>query len=44
MIGRGVIGNPDLISRVEHYFETGEIISDPPLKKRIEILKRVSKK
>jgi len=40
MIGRGVLGNPDLISRVEHYFQTGEIIPDPDLKTRIAILKK----
>ncbi len=39
MIGRGVLGNPDLISRVEHYFKTGEIIPDPTLKEKINILK-----
>ena len=40
MIGRGVLGNPDLISRTEHYFRTGEIIPDPDLKTRINILKK----
>lgn len=40
MIGRGILGNPDLISRVEHYFKTGEIIPDPTLKDRIQILKK----
>ena len=40
MIGRGILGNPDLISRVEHYFKTGEIVPDPTLKDRIQILKK----
>jgi len=40
MIGRGILGNPDLIARVEHYFKTGEIIPDPTLKERIQILKK----
>lgn len=39
MIGRGIIGNPDLISRVEHYFKTGEILPDPTLQEKISILK-----
>ena len=39
MIGRGILGNPTLISRVEHYFKTGEIIPEPTLKENIEILK-----
>ncbi len=40
MIGRGAIGNPDLIHRVEHYFKTGEILPEPDLKTKIEFLKR----
>ncbi|MCR4881183.1 MAG: tRNA dihydrouridine synthase DusB [bacterium] len=40
MIGRGILGNPDLIARTEHYFKTGEIISEPDLKTKIDILKR----
>lgn len=40
MIGRGILGNPDLISRVEHYFKTGEIIPEPNLKTKIKILKK----
>jgi len=39
MIGRGAIGNPTLIPRIEHYFKTGEILPNPTLKENIEILK-----
>ena len=40
MIGRGILGNPDLIYRTEHYFKTGEILPEPNLKTKIDILKR----
>ena len=40
MIGRGILGNPDLIKRIEHYFETGEILPEPTLKEKIETLKQ----
>lgn len=40
MVGRGAIGNPDLIYRIEHYFKTGEVLPDPDLETRIKILKR----
>jgi nifR3 family TIM-barrel protein len=40
MIGRGVLGNPDLIARIEHWFNTGEVLPDPSLAEKIEILKR----
>lgn len=39
-IGRGAIGDVTLFSRIEHYLETGEIIPQPSLKERIEILKK----
>ena len=39
MIGRGILGNPDLISRIEHYFKTGEILKEPNLNEKIQILK-----
>lgn len=38
-IARGVLGQPDLIHRVEHYFKTGEILEQPSLKEKIELLK-----
>lgn len=37
-IGRGCLGDPELISRIEHYIETGEIIDVSPVKRRIELL------
>lgn len=38
-IGRGVLGNPDLIGRIEHYFTTGEILPEKSIKEKIELLK-----
>lgn len=38
-IGRGALGDPTLIARIEHYFQTGEQLSAPPLEERIEMLK-----
>lgn len=40
MIGRGILGNPDLIYRIEHWFNTGEILPEPTLAQRIEVLKK----
>lgn len=38
-IGRGVLGDVTLISRIEHYIQTSEIIAPPSLEEKIEILK-----
>lgn len=38
-IARGILGNPDLIHRIEHYFETGEILPELSIKERICLLK-----
>ena len=38
-VGRGAIGDPTLIGRIEHYLHTGEKLSIPPLEDRIEMLK-----
>lgn len=38
-IGRGILGAPDLIHRVEHYFLTGEILPEPTIFEKIELLK-----
>ena len=38
-IGRGAIGDPTLIARIEHYLHTGEKLPIPPLEDRIEMLK-----
>jgi len=38
-VGRGVLGDVTLISRIEHYFLTGEKVPPPSLEERIETLK-----
>lgn len=38
-IGRGVLGNPTLLYRIEHYLRTGEKLPIPALAERIEMLK-----
>lgn len=38
-IGRGALGDPTLIGRIEHYLHTGERLPIPPLDERIEMLK-----
>lgn len=38
-IGRGVLGDPTLISRVEKYFMTGENLSPPTLEEKIATMK-----
>lgn len=38
MIARGAMGNPWLISRTQHFLETGELPSDPDQKERLDIL------
>lgn len=38
-IGRGVLGDVTLISRIEHYLQTGETLPPPSLEEKIEILK-----
>ena len=38
-IGRGALGEPTLIGRIEHYLKTGEILPVPPLEDRVEMLK-----
>lgn len=38
-VGRGVLGAPDLIYRIEHYFNTEEIIPELTVKQKIELLK-----
>ncbi len=38
-IGRGAIGDPTLIARIEHCLHTGEKLPIPPLEERIEMLK-----
>ena len=38
-IGRGALGDPTLIGRIEHFFATGEKLPAPSIEERIEILK-----
>ncbi len=38
-IGRGVLGDPTLIHRIEHYLKTGEKLPVPSIEERIKILK-----
>ena len=38
-IGRGALGDPTLIKRIEHYLKTGEKLPQPPINERIEMLK-----
>lgn len=37
-IGRGILGDPTLIHRIEHYFATGEKLSSPDISEKIDIL------
>lgn len=39
-IGRGLMGDPSLAYRIEHCFKTGEILCEPDLSEKIEILKK----
>ncbi|CAD2071968.1 tRNA dihydrouridine synthase DusB [Phocicoccus pinnipedialis] len=39
MIGRAALGNPWMIYRTVHYLETGELIDEPDLDEKIEVLK-----
>ncbi len=38
-VGRGVLGDISLLSRIEHFFLTGEILPQPTLAEKIELLK-----
>ena len=43
-IGRGVLGDPTLIYRIEHFLETGEKIPAPTLLEKLDIMKKHLKK
>ncbi len=43
MIGRGAIGSPWVFKRMRHYLETGEILPEPSLEERIELLRKYLK-
>ena len=40
MIGRGSMGNPWLFKQIEHYLQTGEKLSAPNIKEKLEIIKK----
>ena len=40
-IGRGVLGDPSLIARVEKYLATGEILPEPTIEEKIEAMKKL---
>ena len=40
MIGRASIGNPWFFAQVKHYFETGQHLSPPNIKDRVEMARR----
>ena len=40
MVGRGALGNPWLLGRLEHYVETGERLPPPSLEERIKVMRR----
>lgn len=37
MIGRGALGNPWLISRTQHYLQTGEMLPEPSWPEKLEV-------
>jgi len=38
-VGRGVLGDPTLVGRIEHYFKTGEIVPPPTLEEKLKIMR-----
>ncbi len=40
MIGRAAIGNPWIFSRSKHYIETGELLPNPTIPQKVELVKR----
>lgn len=38
MIGRGSYGRPWIFEEIRHYFETGELLPEKPLKEKLEVL------
>lgn len=40
MVGRGALGAPWIFSQINAYFEKGELLPDPPVEERMEILMR----
>ena len=40
-VGRGVLGDPTLIARIEEYFKTGKYLPPPTLEEKIEYMKQL---
>ena len=40
-IGRGVLGDPSLIARIEHYLKTGEKLPAPTIEEKISTMKKL---
>lgn len=38
-VGRGVLGDPTLIGRIEKYFATGEIVPEPTLDEKLDMMR-----
>ena len=38
MVARGALGNPYLITQIDHYFKTGEKLPSPSLKQNVEYM------
>lgn len=39
MLGRGAYGRPFVFRQIRHYFETGEILPEPTLEERLEVMR-----
>ena len=39
-VGRGVLGDPALLYRIDYYFNTGQILPPPTMKEKLEIMKQ----
>ena len=39
MIGRASLGNPWIFGRIDHYLKTGEILEEPSLEEKLDVLK-----
>ena len=40
MVGRGALGKPWIFREINHYFETGEILPQPSIDERMDVLKK----
>ena len=39
MLGRGAYGRPFVFKQIKHYFQTGEILPEPSLEERLEVMR-----